>query len=78
MILITDSHLNIQRVEFPVNIPGQTGHVNTLGDVDGVRQLVDVLERALDAVKDGAEDTRPQLHGEGLAGTEHGVSHGYA
>lgn len=54
--------------------PGQAGHVDSLGDVDGLRELVDVLERALDAVEDGAQDTGTKFHGEGLAGTQYGVA----
>jgi hypothetical protein len=71
------THFNIERVELPVVFASEAGHVDALGDVDGLRQLVDVFERALDAVKDGAQDTGAQLHGQRLARAQHWVAHSH-
>lgn len=56
------SYLDIKGIELPVDFSSQAGYVDTLRDVDGLGELVDVLQRALDTVKDGSQDTRPQFH----------------
>lgn len=42
------AYLNVKGVELPVDLPRQAGYVHTLGDVDGLGQIVDVLEGTLD------------------------------
>lgn len=65
-------------VELPGGMAGQAWHIDTLGDVDGLSELVNVLQWTLDTVKDTPQDTGPQLHGQGLPCTEDGITHGHA
>ena len=46
--------------------------------IDALSELIDVLQRSLDTVKDGAHDARPELDGERLAGPEDRVAHCHA
>lgn len=48
--------------------------VNTLGNINAVGHLVDVLEWTLDAVKNCTHDARAELYGQGFAGTQDGVA----
>ena len=48
-----------------------------LRDVDALCELVDVLERTLDTIENVSHDAGPELHGERLAGTQHGVPNRY-
>ena len=50
------------RLKVPLFCDTQAGSVDTLGNVDTLGQLTDVLQWSLDTIKDGAHDTGSQLH----------------
>jgi hypothetical protein len=60
--------------KFPLGHYAQCVRVNALWDVDTVGHLVDVLERPLDSIKDGAHDSRAEFHREWFACSEDGVA----
>eukprot|EP00968_Pinguiococcus_pyrenoidosus_P006099 scaffold405_cov243-Pinguiococcus_pyrenoidosus.AAC.15 len=61
--------------ELPVPVGVQTRHIHALGHVHRLGHVRDVRQRALDAVEDGAHDSRAQLHRQRLARAQHGVPH---
>ena len=65
-IHITSSNMTtnpqLARLKVPLFCDTQAGGVDTLGDVDTLGELTDVLQRSLNTIKDGAHDTRSQLH----------------
>ena len=65
-------------IELPGDAPVQGGHVHAPRDEDVPRDGRDRPQRALDAVKDLAQQARPQLHGQGAARAGDGVAHGQA
>ena len=62
------------RLEIPLLRAAQRLHVDAARNVDALRQLVDVLQRALDSVKDVVQDTGSELNGQGRPCSEHGVT----
>ena len=60
--------------KFPLLHSAEGIGVDTLGNINAVGHLVDVLERTLDTVKNCTHDARAKLHGQGLAGTQDGVA----
>lgn len=72
------TYLNTERVELPFGLTSETGHVDTFRDVDGLSQLIDILQRTLNTVEDTAQDTWTQLYRERLACTQDGISDRHA
>lgn len=64
----------LKRRELPLEVPVKSSYVNSSGDVDALCEVIDVFEGTLNTIKDGAHDSRPQLHREWLSSAEHGVS----
>jgi len=69
---------NVGWSELPLLSDAEGVGVDALGNVDAVGQLVDVLERSLDAVEDGAENAGSQLHRQRLSGSQDRVADGNA
>ena len=63
--------------KLPLDVSVQGSDVDPSGDIDALGEVVDVLQRPLDAVEDGAHDAGAQLHREGLPRAQDRVSHGY-
>lgn len=64
-------------VEFPFQVSVKSPDVYSPWDIDALSEVIDVLQRTLDAVKDGAHDSRPELHREGFPRPEDRVTDGH-
>ena len=65
---------DVGRSELPLLGDAESVGVDALGNVNALRQLVDVLQRPLDAVEDGAHDSGPELNRQRLSGPQDRVA----
>ncbi len=49
----------LKRRELPLEVPVKSSYVNPSGDVDALREVIDVFEGTLNTIKDGAHDSGP-------------------
>ncbi len=54
---------------------GESRDIDSLGNIDGLGELANVLERSLNPVKDGLHDSGPEFHRERFPGSENRISH---
>lgn len=64
--------------EFPFEVSVKSTNVYSSWDIDTLSEVIDVFERTLDTVKDGAHDSGSKLHREGFACPKDRVAHGHA
>ena len=69
---------DVGRVELPLLGDAESVGVDALGDVNALRQLVDVLQGPLDAVEDRTHDAGAELDRQGLTGPQDRVADGDA
>lgn len=62
------------RNKLPLEVSVQGSDVYASGDVDALCDVIDVLQRSLDTIKDGAHDSWTQLHREGFTGPQHRIA----
>ena len=60
--------------KFPLLHSAEGIGVDTFGNINAVGHLIDVLEGTLDTIKNCTHDARAKLHGQGLPGTQDGVT----
>lgn len=60
-------------IKLPLQVSVECSDVHASGDVDALRDVIDVLQRPLDTIKDGAHDSWTQLHGERFPRPQHGI-----
>jgi len=70
------ANLVASRLEVPLSLTVQGGHVDTTRNVDAVGDVRDTLERALNTIVNGLHQTGTELDGQRLAGSVDRVTNG--
>lgn len=63
--------------EFPFNVSVEGTDIYSSGNINTLGEVIDVFQRTLDTIKDGAHDAWTELHRKRFSCPEHRITNGH-